>query len=530
MTDPNEYDSRIFTDQNYITEDNEYKQCEAKVLYCYFYYTEHETVPTKDQLETMLYVLDNLNCKEWGNIHNNLRNFCKAISSDKKGVISYFASEDSIKQLNNSLSDINIDDCYVRLKEQQIKAGIILENSLNDRYFEEYEKSTEKRKLQILLYAAGYWEAFDNGDFKDLEDYISKAQKWKFTGALAELDYRKYYAITSCMKEDNDTLKSAEDINKESEQNKHIWDYSLCFWNDTYENDNFEKVKEDRKILVRTLKMDQSCFDKAKDVLRGGAYDKCWIKYAVELEHIELLKLEIKKSADGDLLIHTNYDDRLYFLYVVQLEKKGWNLQWGDDFNRSNYYVTDGLWDNVSCSGSHIEKRSEDYSFSLGGIRRTLKNGENEVEIYVDKDTYNMKTRYIDRIKIEPEVKNCECLVYLREEDTNGKHSYYYERYVYDHDNPIVLHHYSYDVTDKLKELRERYSREEENLKGFNIDDYLYMYGIKHEMINADKKYDRTDGYNSGDLRTHTWTKCSKIEINVGTPTDCLMEDLISPK
>ncbi len=515
--------NELESNANLINIEQNYSEDEAVVLYCYFYKEKHKEVPSKDQVDLLKYVLENLDVKNWGNLHQNLRCFCQKVSI-AEDVISYFNNpEYDIDK--NDLPDNNLDDLGVRLKEQRIKAKLLKSNNLDNKYFEEYEKCINGRKLQFTLYLAGYWKEDSqnsNGDFSKLAGkdgevgYLKKAQKWLIKDEIVNylitnkatqeykdrLEFLKKYAISAYYDKNQGTLSSAEGIRNNCVDQRHIWNSSLCFWTDEDEK-KFEDVEARCEILKRTFEIEDVKYQEMyKKLSEEEAYKASWLKYAVINDYEELLKYSLKIEKDELMIgVPGGFESikwRPYFLYVVKLKHPEW--KWGDEKFQKHDVFWDGKYIRKSCDeGFKIEVDTYDFTYN------------NQNYIYKNNYTYNMNLRYEDVVKIGQSSKD-NCLINVKDEKDKNDNSnirHLYERYTKESGDEIHIKREVFDMTDYVKNVLSRCDIEKNIMENKTKDYYLYLY----YMYKKDDNKNPLGDYEKEGGNSHTWKKENKETV-----------------
>jgi len=293
----------------------------AAILYIYYYKKNKAKIPTKDNIELFFYVLNNLNYSKWQHCYlSTIRAFSEVVST-YDDIFNYFQNEKSDVIYADAFANTNpiLSDIGVRLKEQKIKADIIIKYNLSENYyFNDLEEQSQDRKIQYLLFISGFWDGC--GIFNDLVKYIECAKKW-FRKAEKNLEWCKYYAIGANIDNNDGNLKSEAEINLVCDD-FHIWNDSYYFWDDGgILNDN--KLK----LVKNTYDHQAKISNYINDLPNDSKYDSCWLKYAIKYENIGLLDKKLYNYS-GEIFVKVEGKERPYMLYVLKLVKKAvWGLK-----------------------------------------------------------------------------------------------------------------------------------------------------------------------------------------------------------
>lgn len=279
------------------------------VLFYIYCCGEKKIEMTPEKVDKLLYVLKNLQYEKWNNYIQNIFIFAEE-AAKSTDVFEYFANEYTKPQFK----DISLDDIDVRLKEQKIKSEIIAAHPiLSYKFFDALESKDATRKIQYLLYIAGYWDN-EKPNYGELLRYMKIAETY-FMDNEKLLEYRKYFAIATYL----DLLEKPEDINTKDSDNEHIWSNDYYFWNiDT-------SIKKDK---LDTLKKFYDKMDSIKDYetkfknLTETKYDTCWLKYAVMFDIPEVFTEPLRIENGIMKIVTTKYGEiRLdRFMLMKELE------------------------------------------------------------------------------------------------------------------------------------------------------------------------------------------------------------------
>ncbi len=281
----------------------------AKLYFICYYQQKHEKSPEKSCCDDAMYILECLNYTKWSQGIECIKNAMEIIAEKEE------AFDVDIQNLGDKTG---IDDMAVRIKELDIKIGIIKCNKISHMFFNDYELLFEKKganKLQAMLYIAGYWNG--PGDFKKLESYLKIAET--YLSDEKEIEWRKDYAL-SAYSDDNFSLNSAENIEKECGENKHIWNNVFYFWND--EIDQNLADKKELELIKKVYDNNQLVSARRDEIQKSAYYDNCWLKYAVKFDYSELLTQELS-FIDGTVFVNgQNGKPRKFAQYFFSINNK----------------------------------------------------------------------------------------------------------------------------------------------------------------------------------------------------------------
>ena len=480
-----------FGDHNYIFHKNIIKKGQqsnetrvAEIIYCYYYKQKHKKLPTKQQVDDLKYILENLAMKRWACFwgdEGNLKNICKAVSTETD-VFAYFnkLSMNMEKEEINSIlkEDIAVNDLFVRFKEQVIKIKLIemMKNSnkrvdVSYRYFERYEElykgQYEERKIQFFLHCADCWIGTDEtkwseNTFEELEGYLQKGQKWFNENETEHLEFLKLYAIIANL-DDAKVLKSAEEINCGCGEH-HIWKREMCFWGDADEYGNQGKDWKKLCALAKeTFCTSEDVFKNAKCKLADSSYATCWLKYAVEKNYKELLTQKLNYE-NSEVLIQfpfgwNQYIWRKYMLYVYKLGDN--NIRWGDEkISLDDIYWSEKI---ISISGNRKEKIPWE-EHELPCTKKIVRVTE----------TFNATLEWSTTLEIQnkKDYKKEDCLFGVEKIGD----IYCYKRIVYNKEKPFELCVEEYEVTQDVKKMLELHHLEGKIIDAFKMEAFLELY------------------------------------------------------
>lgn len=412
----------------------------AEVIYIYFYRCKKGTIPTVEVVNLYNYVLNNLNFTMWEQYSLLIYTFADEVSKYQDIYYCLISAQDAIEGI---LKNVGLLDIYVRIKEQKIKAEIIIENGIGDKYyFSKYEKKAKGRKIQYLLYITGYW--CEVGNFHLLNKYLLLADKW-FMNIDNDLNWRKYYAIAAnCERKSGKfILKSSDVINKECSSNIHIWNNDYYYWDD---QDNIQN-----RISIEIVKLTYEYVDTINqlisNVLLDVAYNSCWLKYAVKYNHVNLLNTKLKLLDDGSLILNEYMYTRQvkkYMLYVLELEKM----------------AKRGLYDFCRIvSSTHRFREQKSYYGKMGN------------EFRYDFSAYNMTLKKVVKIKdinsIPTDEENC---VYIL-------NSNIYTVYHYNASKPSCFDVYKIGLQTEIQTMNTKYEEEKIIMDSYSLEECVdFMY------------------------------------------------------
>lgn len=361
------------------------RKCIAAILYIYYYSKRKAEAVNKAEVEKYIYILENLKYGSWKNFLANINELSKQVAKSDD-VLSHFSDDQLSGNLN--ITDCELDDIKVRIKEQKIKAKIIVEHKKEWNYFKELEEKNSERKIQYLLYISGYWNDYKEGNYEELCNYIAKANDYFYDN---DIEWLKIYAVITNIEEDSIKLKHSEEINKNVGENKHIWKKDFYYWNDDEDN-NIKNKKE-----LENIKKAYDDLDGIKgivDELSGDAnyYDKCWLKYAVKYVDVEderskvLLTQELKCEDDK---VYTSEDIR-YDRYVLKIKEDA--TEGLKDFTeaaiKSRIIPADSSWTDTMYRGVKIQL---EVPITISNVNESYKEKEDKC-LYEFKD--NIYTVY----------------------------------------------------------------------------------------------------------------------------------------
>lgn len=344
------------------------------LFYIYFYYKSQTKYAKLINLNQLEYILLNLNYSKVKQENFNVtETICKEISTEKE-VFDYFTKREYNDIIKSFLKDedvyskLGINDFKVRIKEQTIKAKIIvliketpeLSCFLKEpdyKFFSRLEEKSGKRQIYYFFHISDMWDnKITIEKVSLLLDYMNKVEKYHFKNSLK---WKKWFAIATYYDEINKKLKAIEEINKEanyiyvryidkdrkkyeplSNENLHIWKSEYYFIDDNMDNDYFllsiYKLNNLKKAynILKNLDTDKSEEDWLR-VTFDKVYNECWLKYAVDREYGELLTSKISYDSNDNKLniavdlkntwrnVVTESGD--FFAYVYALDKRSEN-------------------------------------------------------------------------------------------------------------------------------------------------------------------------------------------------------------
>lgn len=484
-------DNRIFNEE--CTDIWRMKEEAAEVIYCYFYKKTHNEIPTESDVTKFLYVLKNLDFCRWTNYFNNIYQFCETAALEKD-IYNCFMSEEKINKFYKI--DAGISDIRVRIKEQKIKIGIIRDNKLDDFYFKSYEKNSESyeetiphKKLQFFLYVAGYWNN-DNCSFEKLKNALENATEWEFfDDASNQLEFRKRYAVTAYLN-DNNELLTADEINKQTE-NSHIWNLDYCFWNDTEEDDN---SFADKCMLAKKAFEIDNIIIQQENKLTESEYVNCWLRYAVKFYKYnqgELLKNWLCYNDDRQTVcLKDNNRNRNFWLYLFTLinsEDKD-NFKWGDEeYSETDKDKTKNIWakSQFAVIYENIKKLDPDE------VKRKYPDFDSSRAFNITLAAENIQ-------KFSGNNADDNDVIFIVKDNTQ------YFRYSYQKENPSVLVEEEFDVADALDNMKKQTNAAKQEINEIFNDSakYLAFYEQYRRQITSE-----IYNYIRYNRKTRTWIK-----------------------
>lgn len=235
-----------------------------------------------NQLDKLEYVLSNLDFVHWKDSdYINTNDLIKNIANDTD-AISFFANHHfKIKD------DAVLNDIQVRIKEQHIKAKIIIEYNKDYRYFDKLEVQAECRKIQYLLWISNMWtdndEDITNDNVNKLFGYMKTAEKYFNRN---KLEWYKRFAVAGCT--EKNTLLDAISINKINWYTRCQWLDKYYYWSDI-DQPNTNKLH----ILKDAYENETGLYHTYIQKLWDAIYENCWLRYAVFKDYSILLECPI---------------------------------------------------------------------------------------------------------------------------------------------------------------------------------------------------------------------------------------------
>ncbi len=313
------YIEGLFQNVNEYTDKNEQNNILlAYVKYIYYYFKKHKNYVGKENLSQLEYVLTNLKYQKW-----KVQKFCfndKIIKdmAQTKDIYNYFLAKDYM-QIEHDFglrsNSVGINDIKVRFKEQSIKFKIINEinksgNEEKYDYFKDLENLSDKRTIHFLISISGMWNGNISGEkVKVLLSYMKIAEVF-FCSVTNILIWRKILAVVS--NTINGKLCCNEDVKRRA--NKYIDGKNSWYWNDNFYHID-DKINDNSDGMLKFKSKMQLVKDAYDFVIRTGivnitnqnnqlnenkfitwckdnfnsSYNTCWLKYAIDRNHEELL-------------------------------------------------------------------------------------------------------------------------------------------------------------------------------------------------------------------------------------------------
>ncbi len=452
-----EYKQPIFTTD---TEEanNAYSADAVDVLYCYFYKKIKNAVPDEEKTDLIKYVLKNLDVNSWTNVYPVLKSLCEKIA-ECNDVYDYFVKT-GFGDICKIFACCGLSDIKVRIKEQKIKAQLINNKNLDPYFFDKYEEASGCRKLQFVLYVAGFWKSGDKSNFEGLNDYLESMKAWIIDG---NRKFRIRYALVAYT--DGNGMKAVSDIDQQCD-NKHIWNNDVCFWNDTEESDGSWESHGCKQAKAAYIMTKQEVENKKSVLNTDASFENCWLKYAVLNEfddNCELLKREISRKNNETYILADESRAREFYLYYYKLFDEQVNkgkLYWGDE--KIQWLFGNGI--NIDA----MSLWSTNWSLCNIQGEHKLLNGSTE---WIDR-TYNVTlvANKSSSLKTNPGKIREQYLYKCENKDGNWILSRYYVESTH-----IKLERF--DITDKVNELDHAIDVESNFMKGLKKpDDYFALY------------------------------------------------------
>ena len=482
----------VFTKSELLkTGANNYIDDVVEVVYCYYYRKEQQRLPEFSVVEKLKYVLRNLYAQEWKELYSCLNNLCREAAKYEE-VYVYFREIDA-EGIKEQLEGCGLPDIFVRIKEQKIKAKIIKNNNLQDDYFKEFEESlgySGKRKLQFILHLAGYWKEDTEGDLGLLQNYLSCMKDWIING---NREFRIRYALAAYL---DKSLQDRQTIDQNAED-KHIWNNSVCFWDDEEENDNWE---EKCKQAETAYKLTEEQLENVKSRLNGPAYQDCWLRYAVLNEfdqNCELLNHKVSKK--GNCYQINIFKDRDFYLYYFKLyqQSKNIELSWGENQKQ----LCPNVCINTNEIYSYYEKTMELRDLTLKLFQYT----------HFER-AFNMKVSC--KIKRSLAAAGKEYLFDIQ--DQSGR--YVFIRYSSQCiGGQVLLTREQFDITELVRGFKNDYQTEKGNIDKLQPEDYLIIYGYPMTSLNSTSGIGLSKYKKEG--RTREWCCNKTLDLTLDQPS-----------
>lgn len=336
---------------------DEYKKIAFVIFVSHFWKNDNESKDNykiKTEWERFDNMLDDLNYIEWK--ENEQKEIAKIIDGVVKyvkkynGVDNFFANNDFL--VENPFEKVILDDIKCRIKEQQIKSKLLLENVINSyTYFDKI--ALENRRIGYFLDitdCVDNWENNLNLNIckTNIEKYIKIFEENEFPNEFSNNEaFLKSYAYATYYDLQNNRLKTAIEIDKDCVNNGHKWRGQIyLYWNDDSEHElediQIKNLKTTMNLICEFMgdkENTDGIFDEFINYTNewftnNGGYEKSWLRIALknDVEVIDILQEELTLDENG--VVATKYNGEIPFILKIYLMKNYYNLKYNKEENK----------------------------------------------------------------------------------------------------------------------------------------------------------------------------------------------------